>query len=99
MRVSISTSEAHEILPEHLSMKMVSARWTPRPLRSEQMVGRWKRRELLQPYQEYGENFSHRIFIVYGTWLPYYYPENNSKKWRRYEEGPPLTARNVPTLG
>lgn len=92
----IGVARAHAILRDELLFTKLSARWVPRLLGADQKHNRAETcRHLLRLAEQYGEAFWQRIVTVDETWLPYYNPETKeqSREWRRPEEGHPIKAR------
>lgn len=100
--VGIGTRQVHEILHERLGVNKVSARWVPRLLGPEQKLNRSDTcRQLQELLARYGDRFWQRIITTDETWIPFFNPETKtqSKEWRKPDEGPPLKARAVPSVG
>jgi len=102
VRLGIGTRQVHDILHDCLGVSKVSARWVPRLLGPEQKLNRSDTcRQLQELLARYGVEFWQRIITTDETWIPYFNPEtkSQSKEWRKPEEGPPLKARAVPSVG
>lgn len=100
--IDIGLRQVHEILHIHLGLSKVSARWVPRLLGPEHKLNRVMIcQQLKDLLEQYGDNFWRRIITTDETWIPYFNPEtkNQSKQWRRPEEGPPIKVRAVPSVG
>lgn len=98
----ISTGSVVTILHDWLEMSKLSARWVPKLLEQKQKDERVAAcKALLALQQQYGDEFWTRIVTTDETWIPYFNPETKeqSKQWRRSDEGPPVKAMRTQSLG
>ena len=89
-KLAISTIiTVYEIVSNHLSMKKVSTRWTPKllkPIQCANRVGCCE--ELLQESEVNPDNYFHCIVTSDEIWVSYYdsFSEEEAKDWKKSDD-------------
>lgn len=84
-QLSISIGTAHKILKQDLLLTKVSCRWVPRMLTDVHKSNRFEiSQELLQRYQDEGDEFLSKIVTGDETWVYLFEPESKrqSLEWK-----------------
>lgn len=100
--VKISVRSVQVIIHDKLNFNKVSARWVPKDLSDEQRQKRVQiSQELLQRFQQEGDDFLERIITVDESWMHHYIPESKqaSMEWRHSNSPPPKKFKTTPSAG
>ena len=100
--LGISIGSVENIIHNELKFSKVSARWVPRLLTPEQLEKRVEvSKQLLERYENEGEDFLDSIVTCDETWVHHFTPESkrSSMQWRRSGSPPPLKAKTFSSAG
>lgn len=96
----ISVGSVHAILHKKLKMRKVCAHWVPKHLQPDQKSRRIEVcKELLQLYEEQGDQFLDRIVTQDESWFHFHEPESkrSSMQWKHPDSPRPRKFRMKPS--